>query len=60
MDNLTALALAESAARVSRDLLRAGGGVAESAIGRDIKLQQDKASEALIIAALREAAPFPV
>ncbi|MFC0408199.1 inositol monophosphatase family protein [Roseomonas elaeocarpi] len=60
MNDLDALALAESAAKTSRDLLRAGQGVAESAIGRDIKLQQDKASEAMIIAALREGAPFPV
>ncbi|MFT8243812.1 inositol monophosphatase family protein [Roseomonas sp. BN140053] len=61
MDDLTqALALAETAARCSRDLLRAGGGVAESAIGRDIKLEQDKASEAMILSLLREGSPFPI
>jgi myo-inositol-1(or 4)-monophosphatase len=54
-------AIAAEAVRASIDLLR-GAPSAEpvSAIGRDMKLREDSASEALIIAALRQKCDLPI
>jgi myo-inositol-1(or 4)-monophosphatase len=56
------LDLAVAAARASRDLLREGFGRASrlSQLGRDIKLDEDRRSEGLIVAALRSASPHPI
>jgi myo-inositol-1(or 4)-monophosphatase len=60
-DPASALKIAAEVAVASRDLLRAGpGGVERVLDGRDIKLNEDVASEALIIAALRERSALPI
>lgn len=60
-DPAHACAIAAEAAVASRDLLRAGAGGTERLLeGRDIKLHEDSASEALIIAALRQRSDLPI
>lgn len=56
-----ALRIAAEAAVASRDLLCGGAGGVERVLeGRDIKLHEDSASEALIVAALRARSALPI
>jgi myo-inositol-1(or 4)-monophosphatase len=57
------LAIAERAAAQAGDALlehRSAWGVVEAEYGREVKIDADKRAEAMILAALQEAAPFPV
>jgi myo-inositol-1(or 4)-monophosphatase len=60
-DLARACRIAAEAAVASADLLRAGPGSAHRRLeGRDIKLNEDSASEALIVAALRARSALPI
>jgi myo-inositol-1(or 4)-monophosphatase len=57
------LAIAERAATQAGEALlkhRSAWGVVEAEYGREVKIDADKRAEAMILAALKEAAPFPV
>jgi myo-inositol-1(or 4)-monophosphatase len=57
------LAIAERAAAAAGEALlqhRSDWGVVEAEYGREVKIDADKRAEAMILTALRQAAPFPV
>ena len=61
IDAAAARETAIAAATASRELLRSSPALdPRSAIGRDIKLEEDTGSEALITGVLRERSPYPI